>query len=498
MGAVSFGAAAVTSFLLTPFLLRSLGDASYGILSLAGELVAYSIAFDFGIRGALAYFVSRFRGEGKPAEADTYVRTAFWILIFSACVALPVAGAAVWGLPSLFQIDRVDSGDARRAVGVLLLVPVLNLPWSVPSAVLGGLRRYDMVSTASIIATIASGVGVAVTLALDGGIVAVATVQACSAALAWGFHLVQLRRLNYRLHLWPPDFTMARVRDILRFGSANLTMTLTQVALLQTDLLVIGRIAGAMAVARYTIGRYLGFHLLTLVSSMAATLPTAFTHFATVGDREGLRKLYLDASACIGAGACLLAAGIIVFGEPFIRLWVGPTYTQGPWWDRSDAVLYMMTAAMLVRGAGSVPMQYLFGIRRLRPLIIVRVLESVVHLAGSIVFVSWLGLAGVALVKLAVSAASHVLFVFPVTLRLAGIPILVFCKVVLIPMAATGAATAAAGLVLKTWFPPATWPAFFADCAAAGACGLVLAWTIAIPPSYRRKVLEQVRRIIRS
>ena len=52
------------SFYLMPFLIRSLGDSTYGIWTLVGEFLGYYGLMDIGLSSAVSRFISR--AVGRP------------------------------------------------------------------------------------------------------------------------------------------------------------------------------------------------------------------------------------------------------------------------------------------------------------------------------------------------------------------------------------------------------------------------------------------------
>jgi len=62
----------ISTLLLSPFILRQLGDARYGVWAVVGEVLAYYGLLDFGIRTALNYFVGRALARREAAELSQY------------------------------------------------------------------------------------------------------------------------------------------------------------------------------------------------------------------------------------------------------------------------------------------------------------------------------------------------------------------------------------------------------------------------------------------
>jgi O-antigen/teichoic acid export membrane protein len=493
MSGVAFFVTAALSFFLTPYVIRKLGNSSYGVLLMASEVYGYYGLLDFGIRGAVGYYVAKLLAEKNPAEAAATVRTAFWTLMAIAAMALPVAAGIAWVFPMFMNVGGVDASEVRLSVGTLLAVFALNLPGSVPDAVLVGLRRFDVSYGIRILTTVFGAVAVAVVLSLGGGLFEVALAQSSATVMSWLLQAYRLQSLGFGLPVWPPRADTSRLPDMFRYGGANLIANIAQIVMLQSDVLVLGRIASATAVSYFQIGRYLSVNMLSLIGAAAMTLGPSFTHRKAAADTAGIRTLALNSSRTLGGVTCLITAGILVFGPSFIALWAGSEYLRGEWWHRSDSVLTLMTLAMFCRCIAAPFVQYMTGTRQMRFVTGVRVGEAVVNLGAAIVLARDFGIAGVALAKLCVSAASQLGLMLPVGMVRSGVLFSDYVKRVLLPCGVVAGATAVPALLIRSFHVPDRWPAFFAEVGLAGASGAAAMWAVAITAEQRSLLLGQAR-----
>jgi O-antigen/teichoic acid export membrane protein len=67
--------------LLTPYIIRKLGDGRYGIWALAFALIEYVFLFDLGFRSAIVTFVSRYRVEGNIKRINEVINTSLGYLL---------------------------------------------------------------------------------------------------------------------------------------------------------------------------------------------------------------------------------------------------------------------------------------------------------------------------------------------------------------------------------------------------------------------------------
>ncbi len=397
------------------------------------------------------------------------IRTAFWLLLALTLAAL----AASYPLARLTagMIDRgpLEEGTVRAVLWVGFAVFALNLTGSLSAAVLSGLRRFDVQAATNIAGLLGAGLLVYGAIQAKLSLLGVALVQGLGTMLPWSVQQWVLWRWKLTRGLWPPRVCWREARELMSYGGANLVMRICELLTFQFDQFLIVQAVGPAQVARYHVGRFLGLHSRSLVSSVTVVLAPYFTVLQQSGGE--MRGFFLRLNRWINSLAALLVAGVICLGEPFLRLWVGAPYVSGEWWNRSDVVLVIFALAMGIRALSAVPYQFLLGTRRLRVLTLASIAEALLVAAGGAMAVRWKGIAGVAAVKLLASllAASGVLV--PCSLREAGVGGREYFRGSLAPALVTGAATTAAGLGMRALLPLTGWAEFFLATAVSGAAG---------------------------
>lgn len=94
---------AVIGFLLSPVIVRELGDSAYGIWVLIASMIGYLGLLDLGVRGAVVRYIARFHAQGDHASASAIASTA--LALFTGLGLLAMLGAAILalGLPVFFH-----------------------------------------------------------------------------------------------------------------------------------------------------------------------------------------------------------------------------------------------------------------------------------------------------------------------------------------------------------------------------------------------------------
>src|SRR6478609_3274113 len=94
----------IVAFLLTPFVLRSLGEARYGVWALAVGLTGYYGLLDLGISGGIGQYLTRYLAEKDFERLNRTASTGFFALIVCGMLICLCAFALALGAPFLFRI----------------------------------------------------------------------------------------------------------------------------------------------------------------------------------------------------------------------------------------------------------------------------------------------------------------------------------------------------------------------------------------------------------
>lgn len=69
----------VTGILVTPFVIKSLGDSEYGLYTLIGAFVGYLSVLDLGLNNAIVRFVALYRAEKSKKSEENFLAISFLI-----------------------------------------------------------------------------------------------------------------------------------------------------------------------------------------------------------------------------------------------------------------------------------------------------------------------------------------------------------------------------------------------------------------------------------
>lgn len=371
------------AFVLTPFMVRHLGDRDYGVWVTLFSLTGYFGLFDQGIRPSLVRYVSRDHAAGDREGLARTISSAFVLystvaVVTLAFVAVVASHVSAW-LPGDPQLQAI----APMLVIVVGLSIALGFPLGVFGAVLSGLQRYDIANALGMIVSVLRAILFVVVLRMHGGLLDLAWASLAMNLLGHAASWVFTRRLLPGVAFGLPWVTRVHLRRIASYGGFAFIGALATNIAFQTDALVITPLLGAALVTPFALASGLIDNARTLVHSAAYVLAPTASELDTLGEGQKLRAMLIAGSRYSVLVSWPVLLGLIVFGGNLLTTWVGSRYANA---GLLLAVLAVPTMVALPQATAS---SLLFGISRHKGVVLLSILSAVVNLGLSILWARW-------------------------------------------------------------------------------------------------------------
>ncbi len=318
----------VIGFVMAPFIVRNLGDRLYGVWSLIVAFTGHYGLFAGGIQSATTRYLAYAIGHEDPKMETRYVNAALSILLPAAglCalggVLVAVFGADKFNIPpNLLQLARHTIVIASMAVGA-------TFGFAVFSCLLVANQRFDTMNGIAVGGLILRAGLIVILFKAGFGILALAYLTLGVAVLTGVLYYLAARRQepHWRLDLRKAD--RAALRALFTFGGKSLMGIGADLLMTQADLVLIGIYFPPERITVYALASTMLRYVGSFVSSIVRVVdPYAAQSFARSGTR-GVRTVFLEGSVFMYAMGGILAAGGIILGQAFFRLWIGPQYGE--------------------------------------------------------------------------------------------------------------------------------------------------------------------------
>ena len=313
----------IVAVVTVPKYLDIFGEVRYGVWLIVWVLISYLGVIDLGLGRATAHSVAKLRAA-STGERETVVWTGVTVNlglgIVTGALLLIVGELAV-------RLSPDFAGTLHSEVLAALPWLAASIPLFVVASVLvgalEGLEQFLVVNVVGTLGTVSVqglplAAGFMIAPRLD--VLAAATTLALvfSTALAAIACVVSIP-LTTR-----PRFDRTRAGTLLRFGGWITVTSIISPLLSTLDKLIIGAVSGARAVTYYTVPLNLVTKLWILPAGLARSLFPRFSRLRRA-DAKGLAD---EASRALGAIMTPVTVVGILTVDPFMRVWVGPTFAS--------------------------------------------------------------------------------------------------------------------------------------------------------------------------
>lgn len=408
-------AALVTGFFLMPYVMRVLGDASYGQWVFINSFVAYGGLLYMGMGETICRYVAKYHSEGNTRGmnevvtivASVYSLGAAFAFLLSLGIALLLPWISPWTGQELLEIQLV--------VVILGLNLAMSLLGSIFGGVLMGVRRFDLERTVGIVFDLVRVALIFVFLHREWGLLTMALIYMIITVLENGAFMILAWRALPELQINRTHWKYSVLKECTSFSSMALLNNFAQSLIYATDSIVIGFLMGAEAIVPYYIALRLVQFIRQPIEKVAfICMPTAGA-MQSSADRGKLHKLFLQA---IGV-TFLLAAGINLgayfFGGDLITLWVGAGY------EESHRLLVILLAATVVTLPCNLLRSFLLAQGTIRFPAMIYFAEAIANLVISLGLGWMLGRVGVAIGTLIPAVILEAGILLPFGLSILGI-----------------------------------------------------------------------------
>jgi O-antigen/teichoic acid export membrane protein len=349
------------AFFLTPFIISHLGVAAYGVWSLANGVIGYLGLIDLGVRGSLGRFINQYLALDDDRAVNEVISTSFTFLTGSAVVVLFAGIALGVNFSAIFPKTPVE-----LAAQTLFVLPVLAIGlWlafigAIYRNILTAYDRFDLINGIGLIGLIIRAALVVVLLRADTGILGLVAAVTISGAALCLMARVAAMRVHAAIAVRWQYVNAVRLREMWRFGFVAFATRGSSEIVYQSDQIILMAFLGPHAVAVYGVANMLILYAQRVVEQLGTVLNPALMKSGSLGDLPNLRKAYLLYPRAAFYVAIPLFIGYTVFGNDFIRLWVGPEFGDAKY---ILIILSIAELASLLSGLGG---SLLFGLGRLR------------------------------------------------------------------------------------------------------------------------------------
>ena len=330
---INLGLGTIIPFIYTPVMLRMLGQAEYGLFSLASSAVSYLSLLSLGFGSTIIRYISKYRAE-KDKNSEEIVFGFFLILYCILAVLVLVCGLIVSNnIEMIFRKGLSDYEVNKMKILVMIMTfnSALSFPNSVFSSIITAHERYIFRKTVDIFSTVGAPLANLVALYLGyasiGMAVAATIIQFMMLPINIGYCL---RKINIKPVI--AKIPKIVIREMLGFSIFVFIGSIVDMLFWSTDKVILGMLSGSIAVAIYNVGGTFNSIIMNLSTSISGVFTPRVTGMVVKEtSKDELSDLFIRIGRLQFIVIALIVSGFTVFGIAFIKLWAGNDYRDAYW-----------------------------------------------------------------------------------------------------------------------------------------------------------------------
>ena len=377
------------SFVLTPILVRGLGNESYGIWSILMTLTTYYALADLGLRGAGVKFISQYAATKDWENVNKVLVTCLGLFLVLAACLVPVVLLVAWSIPAHLNTEHVGLAVIRLVIVLTGATVVLGIPGQVFAAVLAATKRFDLSNALGVTIQLTQSTILIIVVWRGGGIVEMAQVTLLVAILAQVSRIVlaKVALPQARFSIQFLDREMAG--RLIRFGSLNVVQGIGRLISKSAGTVLVGFILGPVQVTYFSIAESLTKKSTELSRSICSVLMPVASQFEAQERHEDLERMLLVGTSVLAALGAGLAIVFVVLGDALISSWIGAEYVKSTY-----PILSVLSISLVITTASNGLRSILRGTNRMRLLAGMGICEALVTLVLGVGMLELFGLEG--------------------------------------------------------------------------------------------------------
>jgi O-antigen/teichoic acid export membrane protein len=280
----------------------------------------------------------------------------------------------------------------------------------------------------------------------------------------------------------------ARIKEMLGYGWISFLIVVATMTIFNTDNIIIGIFESSAAVTFYSIAGTLINYLRVIAGSVGVPLTPVISHLDSSDGAAKIGPLYASMVSKLHYLFTALSVSILVFGDSFIYLWMGPEFGS------TVKVLFILIIPASIYLPQVLANSVLLGIGRHKPLMYVLMVEAVGNIALSLILVQIWGIYGVAW-GTAIPQIVIYTVVYPVVFhKIIKGSLSEFYMCALKMMAIATAFALPPALLMQAYNNVPGWPGFILNVFVVGAFIGIGFWYLVLDTNNRAKVMAKIRR----
>lgn len=344
---VNLGLTNLTGILVTPYVIRSLGNQEYGLYTLIGAFVGYLSVLDLGLNNAIIRYVAQYRVQKNEKAQENFLATSLIIYCAIAILLVVLGGLFYFNIDYFFS--KSLSVEELHKAKIMLVILVFNIAFTLPGGAFTGIctgyEKFIFPRILSIIKVVVRTITLVCILHFGSnsiGIVILDTIVNLVVILATIWYAFSKLKIKIKLHQW--DFSF--VKEIFKYSIWIFLFALVYQFQWRTGQVILGSTTNTTIVAIFGVGVMLGVYFTTFGNIInGLLLPKAVQAVYSNASNEVLTNQMIKVGRISFLLLIYVFGAFLLTGQDFIKLWIGDLYLPAYWIALSIMAVYIVPIA---------------------------------------------------------------------------------------------------------------------------------------------------------
>lgn len=382
----------IIAFIVSPLLVNTLGDETYGIWVIIVSITGYFTVLDFGVNTAIVRYISKYTALKDAKNAIAVYSSSFSFFSIVALFVVTATAIFAFFFKEIFEIQSFTREYLYIVFFIVGLDLALNLTFSVLMGTLRGLQRFFELNAISMGVLIIKNALLVYLLYEGHSLMTLAALQVGASIVRFILQYIVIRRSCGYLRFKANTVNRSTLKSLYNYSIYSFLIAIAAKILFFTDSIVIGSFINVSQVTYYAIPAMIMEYMEKFIWAIVGVLLPIISSQDAVGDTSKNKQLYLTGTKY----SVLLIAPVVVVlyivGDDFIGLWMGKNYAQP-----SGDVLLILLLGYTFFLAQLIAHGILKGISRHKMLAYFLCGEALVNLGLSVWLAPQYGIKGVAI-----------------------------------------------------------------------------------------------------
>ncbi|MBR3681665.1 MAG: oligosaccharide flippase family protein [Clostridia bacterium] len=317
----------VTGLIYNPWMIRTIGDADYGLYTLAMSLINIFVV-DFGLSMAAQRFVSKYRAENNQAAVDNIVGLLYKLYIIITIALFVVFTVLFFFVDAIYAKLTAEELEKFRVLYIMVAIySVTSFPFIILNGILSSYEKFVPLKTFDLIYKVLSVLLTAMALLVGLGVYVLVVVNIIGSVTVTVLRIFYVKKYTPVRANWSYRDS-EKIKELFGFSIWASVSIVTARLLLALGPSILGVVAGSFEIAVFGYAVSMEGYIYAFVNAINGFFMPQLSRINANGERaeEHVLDLLITVGRFILILFALIFVGFAMLGEEFITLLVGADY----------------------------------------------------------------------------------------------------------------------------------------------------------------------------